>query len=185
MVASLAADKAVQTQPELPNFHIVHQYLLRGGAPSKLGLQKLRDSGVATVIDLRAPTERTFDEPEICKALGMNYLNLPMSSAAPTNEQVAKFEYLVLASEKQLGSVNHSRVNASGTYFSGSNKSQVGSVFVHCAHGSDRTGCMVGIWRVVHDHWPYDQAYREMRRYWFGPQYKDLAKAVKVRAAIK
>jgi protein tyrosine/serine phosphatase len=56
-------------------------------------------------------------------------------------------------------------------------------VFVHCAHGSDRTGCMVGIWRVSEDGYSYDQAYKEMRKYYFGPQFTNLSQAVKKRAA--
>jgi protein tyrosine/serine phosphatase len=56
------------------------------------------------------------------------------------------------------------------------------SVFVHCAHGSDRTGCMVGIWRVSRDQWTYPQAYKEMRKCYFGPQFKELSHAVQIRA---
>ena len=55
-------------------------------------------------------------------------------------------------------------------------------VFVHCAHGSDRTGCMVGIWRVTRDGWSFDDTYKEMRKYWFGPKYLKLKDAVKSRA---
>ncbi|MBL8086239.1 MAG: hypothetical protein JNN26_26655 [Candidatus Obscuribacter sp.] len=40
-------------------------------------------------------------------------------------------------------------------------------------------GC---IWRASEDGFTYDQAYKEMRRYYFGPQFKQLSGAVKARA---
>ena len=40
---------------------------------------------------------------------------------------------------------------------------------------------LVGIWRVSEDGFTYDQAYKEMRRYYFGPQFKQLSGAVKAR----
>ena len=40
---------------------------------------------------------------------------------------------------------------------------------------------LVGIWRVSEDGFTYDQAYKEMRRYYFGSQFKQLSGAVKAR----
>jgi hypothetical protein len=40
----------------------------------------------------------------------------------------------------------------------------------------------VGIWRVTEDGYSYPQAYTEMRKYWFGPQFKELSGAVQKRA---
>ena len=37
-------------------------------------------------------------------------------------------------------------------------------VLVHCTHGQDRTGLVVGRYRVLHDHWTKDVAYLEMRQ---------------------
>jgi protein tyrosine phosphatase (PTP) superfamily phosphohydrolase (DUF442 family) len=35
-------------------------------------------------------------------------------------------------------------------------------VFVHCQHGSDRTGMMIAIWRIAVEGWTKDEALREM-----------------------
>lgn len=40
---------------------------------------------------------------------------------------------------------------------------------VHCTHGQDRTGLIVGIYRVMHDHWTKVKAYQEMRDHHFHP----------------
>jgi protein tyrosine/serine phosphatase len=110
---------------------------------------------------LRAPSERAFDEEKEAKALGLNYIMLTMTSAPPTEKQV----------ETMLNTIKEAKADTSK-----------GSVLVHCAHGSDRTGCMLGIWRVTQDNWTYEDAYKEMRKYWFTPKFTRLADAVKERA---
>jgi len=143
---------------DLPNFHVVHPYLYRGGEPTAAGLKLLGQKGVKTVIDLRAASFRTKAEAEQAQALGMKHINLPMSAKAPTASQQATFIAAVEEGQK-------------------SNE----PVFVHCAHGSDRAGCMVGIWRVTHDGYTYADAYKEMRKYYFGPQFRELSGAVQKR----
>ena len=41
------------------------------------------------------------------------------------------------------------------------------------------------LWRVTQEGWPYDKAYTEMRRYWFGPKFVNLSGAVRERAEVK
>jgi protein-tyrosine phosphatase len=115
--------------------------------------------GVKTVIDLRAETAATRREKAQVEGLGMHYIILPMSDVAPSQKQVDTFIETVK---------------------DGHAKSE--PVYVHCAHGSDRTGCMVGIWRVSQDGFSWDKAYKEMRQYYFGPQFTQLSGAVKKRA---
>ena len=55
-------------------------------------------------------------------------------------------------------------------------------VFVHCQHGADRTGCMIGIWRVTQQGWTFPQAWAEMRRDGFNPRWQHLTQAVRQRA---
>jgi protein tyrosine/serine phosphatase len=151
---------AEQRQEDLPNFHIVHPYLYRGGEPNEAGLEKLHRLGVTTIIDLRAPSEKTEKEKAITQRLNMKYIDLPMASQAPTKSQVETFLQSVDAAKSEE-STHH------------------GPVFVHCWHGSDRTGCMVGIWRVSRDGWNYAQAYSEMLKYYFSPKFTELSGAVK------
>jgi protein-tyrosine phosphatase len=116
--------------------------------------------GVATIIDLRARTNSALQEKAWAERLGMQYINLPMDDHAPTPLQVATFLQAVeVAAKAEPG--------------------ERPAVFVHCQHGSDRTGCMVGIWRVTHDGFSYKKAYSEMRRYYFTPAFTMLSGAVK------
>jgi protein-tyrosine phosphatase len=40
---------------------------------------------------------------------------------------------------------------------------------VHCTHGQDRTGLIVGMYRVLHEGWTKERAYAEMRAHHFHP----------------
>ena len=161
---SPVAVKKPKVKEDLPNFHEVHPFLYRSGEPTQAGMKKLKEMGVKTLIDLRAPSERDFDEEKLAKELGMKYIMLTMTSAAPTKKQV----------DTLLNTIKEAREDSSK-----------GPVLLHCAHGSDRTGCMVGIWRVTQEDWDYDQAYKEMRKYWFTPKFTRLSDAVKERAKSK
>lgn len=155
-------DSAIKDDEELPNFHEVHPYLYRGGQPTEKGLEKLHKMGVSTVIDLRAPSEMPIDESRLARKLGLHYINLVMDSHAPTEMQVKKLLHTIdsAKSKSEAGDKNS-------------------SVFVHCAHGSDRTGCMIGIWRVSRDGWDFPSTYKEMRKYYFGPKFTQLSGAVR------
>jgi protein tyrosine phosphatase (PTP) superfamily phosphohydrolase (DUF442 family) len=153
---STARKKEVQP---LPNFHKVTDYLYRGGEPNPEGMHQLKKMGVKTLIDLRAQTEAAHDEAALAKKLGIKYINMTMTAEAPTKKQV----------ETLLATID-------------SAKERNEPVLVHCAHGSDRTGCMIGIWRVTRDNWAFDDTYKEMRKYYFGVKYDKLRNAVKERA---
>ena len=161
-----APKPAVKMKEDLPNFHEVHTFLFRGGEPNEAGMKKLKEMGVATVIDLRAPSEMKMDERSSAQKLGMTYIDLVMDSHAPTEKQVKEL-MSELDKAKQLSEKGE--------------KNQ--KVFVHCAHGSDRTGCMIGIWRVTRDNWDYPTTYQEMRKYYFTPKFTRLSGAVEQYAA--
>lgn len=46
--------------------------------------------------------------------------------------------------------------------------------FVHCDHGQDRTGLVVGAYRVRVEHWSKDQAWAEMKQHGFHPMLRGL-----------
>jgi protein tyrosine/serine phosphatase len=89
----------------------------------------------------------------------MKWINLPMSDEPPRPKQV---ETLLAA----LRNAGHE------------------PVFVHCQHGADRTGCMIGIYRETQQGWDYARTYQEMRKYGFKPYLRKLATSVKQRAPI-
>lgn len=188
--------KAVKAKEDLPNFHQVHPFLYRGGEPTKEGLKRIKQMGITTIFDLRNPGEMSFNEKEAAKDLGMRYISMPMNSKAPTEKQIkrlleeidqAKGKSVQVAKSEQEDKIvkaeaaEVAKESQKGEAALASKK----AVFVHCAHGSDRTGCMIGIWRVKRDGYDYDTAYREMRKYWFTPKFTNLSGAVRQAASQK
>ena len=156
--STIACVAAGASDMSLPNFAKVAPGLYRGAAPTPEGLVRVKQMGVTTVIDLRIAPKTVVKEKMLVESLGMKFVNLPMGSDPPTLAQVSTF--LAVTS-------------AAGQH----------PVFVHCQHGADRTGCMFGIYREVHDKWPYAKTYTEMRQYGFKPYYTKLDDAVKKRAS--
>jgi protein tyrosine/serine phosphatase len=141
----------------IPNFHTVTTNITRGAAPTAEGLRGLKARGVKIIIDLRISPKLVKEEKARAAALGFTWVNIPMGAEPPTQKQVDTFLALLARAPKE-------------------------PVFVHCQHGADRTGCMIGIYRVQVQGWTYQQAYTEMRKYGFKKYYTKLADAVKKRA---
>ena len=152
----LATSVAFAASTDLPNFATVHPGLMRGAAPTTAGLVQLKNMGVNTIVDLRiGPKALVTTEKAQVEKLGMTFVNIPMGAAPPTSKQISR--WLAIA-------------NAA---------SPKGAVYVHCQHGADRTGEMVGIYRETHDGWSFDKTYAEMRHYGFKKFYTVLAANVK------
>jgi protein tyrosine/serine phosphatase len=131
---------AAITQPTtLKNFQEVEASLYRGAQPTEEGFRELAKLGVHTVVDLRGSGGRSSKEARIVGGLGMQYVNVPLDGfRAPTPEQVSKL----------LGILE--------------NQSD-GPVFVHCRRGADRTGTILALYRIEHDHWGNEKALDEAK----------------------
>ena len=139
--------------PSISNFDIVSAGLWRGAAPSNLGMKKLAESGVKTIVDLRLTGQGAAEEASTAKKLGIKYIHLPLGFMGPSLFKVAQFLNIVNEPNNQ-------------------------PVFVHCRYGADRTGALVAIFRVIHDHWSFNQAYSEMRKHHFKPWLASLKRMV-------
>jgi len=76
--APVALDTRGQFQDKLAK---VGDDVFISGQPTAQALRELRDQGVTTVVNLRSPPEMArigFDEAELVKELGMEYVYLPM-----------------------------------------------------------------------------------------------------------
>lgn len=94
------------------------------GQPAATDFEAVREAGVKTVLNLRPPTEQSgFDEGAAVKALGLAYLNLPISGPADlTDEALGKARTLLNNAERPI--------------------------LVHCA-SANRVGAIWIPWRVL------------------------------------
>jgi protein tyrosine/serine phosphatase len=124
----------------LRNFHMVSEGLYRGAQPTAKGFRLLARMGIHTVLDLRAEGGRATWEGTFVRSLGMQYMHVPLAGyLAPTPEQIDAALRIL-------------------------QDSAMAPVFVHCRRGADRTGTIVALYRIVHDHWTNQQALDEARR---------------------
>ncbi|HEY3415835.1 MAG TPA: tyrosine-protein phosphatase [Armatimonadota bacterium] len=142
----------------IPNFHTVSDGIYRGAAPTKEGLAALKAMKVHTIIDLRISPPLAKAEKKIVTGMGMTWINIPMGKEAPTKKQVEPFLAALGKAPKE-------------------------PVFVHCQYGADRTGCMIGIYRVQVQGWTFAQAWAEMRKYGFKPFLTEMKEAVRSRVS--
>jgi tyrosine-protein phosphatase SIW14 len=126
---------------KIRNFGKMDDRFYRGAQPDESDYKDLKALGVKTVIDLQ--DHPTSYEKRDVEALGMRYVNIPMSdSNYPKEEQIAAFLKVV-------------------------NDSTTGTFFAHCAGGRHRTGVVGAVYRFNVNHWNYDQVYTEMKDYDF------------------
>ncbi len=132
-----------RSAPAIPRFRQVTAELFRGGQPAPEGFGFLKWRGIKTVINLR----EEHDERESVEKLGMNYVYIPLDAWDRVPEQAIK------------------------RFFNVVNDPASQPVFVHCRRGADRTGFMIGLYRIAEQGWSAQQAYREARamglRWWY------------------
>jgi protein tyrosine/serine phosphatase len=138
----------------IPNFAVVSPRFLRGAAPSDEAIKQLGDHGVKTIIDLRWTACGSAHEKAVAERLHINYIHLPMGYLKPTTTQLEQFLRLVSNPRYQ-------------------------PVYVHCRQGADRTGTLVGVYRMVVQNWSFNKTYSEMRQHHFKPWLYSLKQTVR------
>jgi protein tyrosine/serine phosphatase len=126
---------------ELPNFHRVNDLLYRGAQPRANGHETLLKLGIKTIINLRDNDARERLEEQKARAAGFNYFNIPVTRLGrPSDAEIQKIMAIINSPEKQ-------------------------PVFVHCKHGADRTGVVIGAFRILHEGWTSERAKAEANRH--------------------
>jgi protein tyrosine phosphatase (PTP) superfamily phosphohydrolase (DUF442 family) len=73
--------------------HLRHLYF--ADQPDAAGFEAAKQAGVLTVIDLRAPGERDWDERALVEGLGLAYYNVPVEGGAFDRAAFERIEALV------------------------------------------------------------------------------------------
>jgi protein tyrosine/serine phosphatase len=123
---------------ELDNFYQVSSELYRSDQPDDEAMQQLRAMGIRSALNLR---EYHSDDDE-AKNTGLTLYRVPMNAGEINDALVTKALEAIAAAPKP--------------------------VLVHCWHGSDRTGAIVAMYRMVFQDWPRQRAIDEFINGGFG-----------------
>ena len=128
LVLSLLVLSFSQATP--PRFLKVTEGVYRSGRPEKYDLKMLKDNyGIKTIIDLEDINFTIKNEKEWAKEFNLNFYSYPMSASKTPKDE---------------------RVNAALANMS---DPELQPVLVHCKRGRDRTGLIIGLFRVEKQHW--------------------------------
>ena len=121
----------------LDNFGSVAVHIYRSGQPDAVGFDTLKDVGVSTILKLNS--ESLVEETTWCAERDIALIQKPMGTFI--NSVAAVLEIADLLDKK------------------------FGMVLVHCQHGRDRTGLIVGAYRIKYQGWTVEQADAERKAY--------------------
>ncbi|MCH9630093.1 MAG: hypothetical protein S4CHLAM37_00860 [Chlamydiia bacterium] len=118
---------------DLSNFHKITDTIYRGGQPLGDGFFRLKRLGIKTVINLRVVDTDIFHvEPA-----GLNYIHISFKPHIPRDVDVIRFLKIIKEAKDT-------------------------PIYIHCYHGSDRTGMLCAIYRIFFQGWDKNKALHEM-----------------------
>ena len=139
--SQISAFSQESSNVSIKNFGQMDDRFFRGAQPKEDEYSELAKLGIKTVIDLQIET-KDYEKRQV-EALGMKYVNIPMSDKDyPETSKIDEFLKLV-------------------------NDPATGKFYVHCAGGRHRTGVMGAVYRFNLYNWNYDQVYAEMKKFDF------------------
>lgn len=163
LVLNLSPGIWAQDTLPIKNLHQVSAQLYRSGQPQRKGFKALETAGFTDVINLRTLWS------DRCRSgktrLRLHHIRV-VTSSMTEKDLVAIFRQ-----------IEHSQ----------------GKVLIHCWHGSDRTGTVVAMYRILYQDWDKEKAISEMMYggYGFHKIFGNLARLIrsidieKFRSAIK
>ena len=116
-----------------PNLHKVSGDLYRSAQPTAEGMKNLKSLGIETIVSLRS----FHSDMDKIGYTGLAYEHIYMKAWHPEEKEVIRFLQIV------------------------SNPKRT-PVLVHCQHGSDRTGMMCAMYRIIMQGWSKEKAIEEM-----------------------
>ena len=123
------------------NFYRVNSWLYRSEQPSSELLPYLQQQQIDIVINLRVHNE----DRQLLQHVPVQLFHIPINTWDIERQDIVKVMQILQAAKAQ-----HKRV------------------LIHCYHGSDRTGTMVAMSRILLENWSSDDAINEMKHGGYG-----------------
>ncbi|MFB6456846.1 tyrosine-protein phosphatase [Chitinophaga sp. Hz27] len=152
-----------QTIGNVGNLYKVSDSVYRSAQPDSSGFAALHASGVASVLNLRSH----HNDAKASSQSGLKLYAVEMEASQVDNASIIAALKILRQSPKPI--------------------------LIHCQHGSDRTGVVSAMYRIVIQGWSKEEAIKEMEQGGFGfhqqyqniPEYIRQADIEKIRKAIQ
>jgi protein tyrosine/serine phosphatase len=148
LVLGLCSCVTQQIYHGIPNLAQVEPGVWRGGQPDSEGWRYLKSLGIKRDIKLNTIHEAS-DAVAISSGMEVIYLPINLEQMTIAKPDPSQLNTAIAA------------IKPDGTY-------------VHCERGQDRTGLIVGVYRVKVEHWTKADAYQEMLKHGFHPILRGL-----------
>ena len=159
----VTASDAIQEIP-CTKFGQVGLGFYRGAEPDERCLAHLAELGIRTVVNLRDEENASKLEQMKVLAVGIQYVNMPMSGFdRPSVVEVQRILSVVCEPANQ-------------------------PVFLHCRRGRDRTGVIVAAHRIAHEGWTAERAVQEAKEFglaWWQFGMKKFIRAFGANASLR
>lgn len=116
----------------LSNIYKVDEHVYRSEQPHSDEMMLLNEYGIKSVLNLR----RVHNDNREAKGTNLTLHHVPINTWRMSYEDLVKSLVILQSSEKP--------------------------VLVHCIHGSDRTGCVIAAYRMIHYGWTKEEAIKEL-----------------------
>jgi len=135
----------------IKKFYRIDEKVYRSAQPDREGFEALRKQGIRNILNLR---DHHSDDSK-ARGMGLNLYRVEMGARKIKTEDVVAALRIIKKSE--------------------------GPVVVHCWHGSDRTGAVIAMYRVVFQNWPKEAALEELMNggYGYHSIYKNIPEFIR------
>jgi protein tyrosine/serine phosphatase len=147
----------------LKNFYKLDEKVYRSAQPNRKGFEELKRLGIKNVLSFR---DHHSDDKD-AKGLGLTLRRVKMEAGEIKDEQVAEALRIIRTAK--------------------------GPVLIHCWHGSDRTGLISAMYRILYQGWSKEEAIEELMKGGYGyhslyrniPEYIRKVNIENIRFAVK
>lgn len=122
----------------LQNLYKVDDDTYRSEQPTRRGFEEIRDKGIKTIIDLRFG----HSDAALIEGLDLVLIHVGMTAWDFSEDDIVRALKAIESAPKP--------------------------VLIHCQYGSDRTGVVMAMYRIVYLNWPKEEALAEMKEGGFG-----------------
>lgn len=122
----------------LQNLYKVDDDIYRSEQPTRRGFEEIRDKGIRTIIDLRFG----HSDAALIEGLDLVLIHVGMTAWDFSEDDIVRALKAIESAPKP--------------------------VLIHCQYGSDRTGVVMAMYRIVYLNWPKEEALAEMKEGGFG-----------------